>query len=136
MMNSRKSMAASAPTFVATNTAGGYRNAAGASVVGQGGQENDGLTFFEREKARLIEEINGVSTSGSTCTYPVSSKSHFITPAADMSGDAFLKKKKNFEQLLNSSNTLNRKLEEVLGVGKEFQTVADLWGVSRDLCIA
>lgn len=66
MMNSRKSMAASAPTFVATNTAGGYRNAAGASVVGQGGQESDGLTFFEREKARLIEEINGVSMSSPT----------------------------------------------------------------------
>jgi len=26
---------------------------------------------------------------------------------------------------------LNRKLEEVLGVGKEFQSVADLWGVSK-----
>lgn len=69
MMNSRKSMAASAPTFVATNTAGGYRNAAGASVVGQGGQESDGLTFFEREKARLIEEINGVSMSSPACIY-------------------------------------------------------------------
>jgi DASH complex subunit DAD1 len=27
-------------------------------------------------------------------------------------------------------NDLNRKLEEVYGVGKEFTTVADLWGVS------
>jgi len=62
-MNSRKSMAASAPTFVATNTNGGYRNAGGASVVGQGGQETDGLTYFEREKARLIDEISGVSVS-------------------------------------------------------------------------
>lgn len=122
-------MAASAPTFVATNTAGGYRNAAGASVVGQGGQESDGLTFFEREKARLIEEINGVSWNSPTCTYSVSLTSYITIRAADMNGDAFLKKK-NFEQLLNSSNTLNRKLEEVLGVGKEFQTVADLWGVS------
>jgi hypothetical protein len=86
-------MAASAPTFVATNTAGGYRNAAGASVVGQGGQENDGLTFFEREKARLIEEINGVSTNSPTCIYPVSRTSHVTIRAADMSGDAFLQKK-------------------------------------------
>lgn len=60
-------MAASAPTFVA-NTAGGYRNAAGASVVGQGAQDNDGLTYFEREKARLIEEINGVSLQCSVAT--------------------------------------------------------------------
>jgi hypothetical protein len=36
-----------------------------------------------------------------------------------------------FEELLTSSNQLNRKLEEVLGVGKEFQSVADLWGVSE-----
>ena len=28
------------------------------------------------------------------------------------------------------TNVLNRKLEEVHGVGKEFTTVADLWGVS------
>jgi hypothetical protein len=93
MMNSRKSMAASAPTFVATNTTGGYRNAAGASVVGQGGQESDGLTFFEREKARLIEEINGVSTNSPTCIDPVSRTSHATTRPADMSGDAFLKKR-------------------------------------------
>jgi hypothetical protein len=93
MMNSRKSMAASAPTFVATNTAGGYRNAAGASVVGQGGQESDGLTFFEREKARLIEEINGVSTNSPTCTDPVSFTSYTTARPADMSGDAFLKKR-------------------------------------------
>ncbi|KAJ9115130.1 hypothetical protein QFC22_005460 [Naganishia vaughanmartiniae] len=33
-----------------------------------------------------------------------------------------------FEELLSSANVLNRKLEEVFGVGKEFQTVANLWG--------
>lgn len=31
------------------------------------------------------------------------------------------------------TNVLNRKLEEVYGVGKEFTTVADLWGVSISL---
>jgi DASH complex subunit DAD1 len=34
-----------------------------------------------------------------------------------------------FEEVLSSANVLNRKLEEVYGVGKEFQTVANLWGV-------
>ncbi|EOQ98942.1 hypothetical protein J056_002708 [Wallemia ichthyophaga EXF-994] len=34
-----------------------------------------------------------------------------------------------FEQALNNSNMLGRRLEEVLGVGKEFKTIAALWGV-------
>lgn len=33
-----------------------------------------------------------------------------------------------FEELMTHTNVLNRKLEEVYGVGKEFTTVADLWG--------
>jgi DASH complex subunit DAD1 len=32
---------------------------------------------------------------------------------------------------MTHTNVLNRKLEEVHGVGKEFTTVAGLWGVSR-----
>lgn len=32
--------------------------------------------------------------------------------------------------MLTDANVLNRKLEEVYGVGKEFSTVAQLWGVS------
>lgn len=32
---------------------------------------------------------------------------------------------------MTHTNVLNRKLEEVYGVGKEFKTVASLWGVSR-----
>lgn len=39
----------------------------------------------------------------------------------------------NFEELMTHANVLNRKLEEVHGVGKEFSTVAELWGVSRSL---
>ena len=31
---------------------------------------------------------------------------------------------------MTHSNVLNRKLEEVHGIGKEFTTVANLWGVS------
>ncbi|KAF9257519.1 hypothetical protein L218DRAFT_814681, partial [Marasmius fiardii PR-910] len=32
-----------------------------------------------------------------------------------------------FEDLLSSTNGLNRKLEEVLGMAKEYDTVASLW---------
>ncbi|WWC71705.1 uncharacterized protein I206_105663 [Kwoniella pini CBS 10737] len=38
-----------------------------------------------------------------------------------------------FEELLGHTNVLNRKLEEVYGVGKEFTTVAALWGKFREL---
>ncbi|KAF7365419.1 F-box domain-containing protein [Mycena venus] len=33
----------------------------------------------------------------------------------------------DFEALLLSSNTLNRKLEEIHGMTKEYSTIADLW---------
>ncbi|PCH40157.1 hypothetical protein WOLCODRAFT_150196 [Wolfiporia cocos MD-104 SS10] len=32
-----------------------------------------------------------------------------------------------FEELLSSSNGLNRKLEEVLGMTREYETIAALW---------
>lgn len=32
-----------------------------------------------------------------------------------------------FEELLSSTNGLNRKLEEVLGMTKEYETIASLW---------
>ncbi|KAJ6620806.1 DASH outer kinetochore protein [Mycena sp. CBHHK59/15] len=32
-----------------------------------------------------------------------------------------------FEELLSSTNSLNRKLEEVLGMTKEYATIAALW---------
>ncbi|RDB17926.1 DASH complex subunit DAD1 [Hypsizygus marmoreus] len=32
-----------------------------------------------------------------------------------------------FEELLSSTNVLNRKLEEVLGMTKEYETIAALW---------
>ena len=42
-----------------------------------------------------------------------------------------------FEELLTNNNLLNRKLEEVSGMKKEFATIADLWEsfheVMRDL---
>lgn len=35
---------------------------------------------------------------------------------------------KSFEVLITESNILNRKLEDILGVGKEFETISALWG--------
>lgn len=32
-----------------------------------------------------------------------------------------------FEELLSTTNVLNRKLEEVLGMTKEYDTIASLW---------
>ena len=34
---------------------------------------------------------------------------------------------KGFEEILSSTNVLNRKLEEVLGMTKEYDTIASLW---------
>lgn len=38
-----------------------------------------------------------------------------------------------FEVLLSSTNLLNRKLEEVHGMTKEYQTIASLWSSFHDL---
>jgi len=38
-----------------------------------------------------------------------------------------------FEELLSSSNVLNRKLEEVLGMTKEYETIATLWNSFHEL---
>ena len=38
-----------------------------------------------------------------------------------------------FEELLSSSNVLNRKLEEVLGMTKEYKTIASLWESFHEL---
>ncbi|KAF7299213.1 F-box domain-containing protein [Mycena indigotica] len=35
--------------------------------------------------------------------------------------------KTDFETVLTSTNMLNRKLEEVIGMTKEYSTIADLW---------
>lgn len=37
------------------------------------------------------------------------------------------------ESILSNSNTLNRKLEESISVGKEFEPIAGLWGQFADL---
>jgi DASH complex subunit DAD1 len=38
-----------------------------------------------------------------------------------------------FEELLVSTNVLNRKLEEVLGMTREYDTIAALWKKFHDL---
>ncbi|KAG8925006.1 hypothetical protein FRC03_006199 [Tulasnella sp. 419] len=38
-----------------------------------------------------------------------------------------------FEELLSQNNVLNRQLEQVYGVGRDFTTVAALWGRFQDL---
>jgi len=38
-----------------------------------------------------------------------------------------------FEELLSSSNVLNRKLEEVLGMTREYETIASLWQSFHEL---
>lgn len=40
---------------------------------------------------------------------------------------------KGFEDLLTSTNALNRKLEEVLGMTKEYDTIASLWQTFHQL---
>ncbi|EPT05186.1 hypothetical protein FOMPIDRAFT_1045247 [Fomitopsis schrenkii] len=38
-----------------------------------------------------------------------------------------------FEELMSSSNNLNRKLEEVLGMSREYETIAALWQSFHEL---
>ncbi|KAF8478189.1 hypothetical protein DFH94DRAFT_634279 [Russula ochroleuca] len=38
-----------------------------------------------------------------------------------------------FEELLSSSNILNRKLEEVLGMTRDYDPIANLWGCFHEL---
>jgi len=39
----------------------------------------------------------------------------------------------SFEELLSSSNVLNRKLEEVGGMTREYETIAALWNSFHEL---
>lgn len=40
---------------------------------------------------------------------------------------------KGFEELLSTSNVLNRKLEEVLGMTREYETISSLWNSFHEL---
>ncbi|KAG8701214.1 hypothetical protein FRC08_004218 [Ceratobasidium sp. 394] len=39
----------------------------------------------------------------------------------------------SFEELLSNSNVINRRLEDIGGTGKSFDTVAQLWGSFHNL---
>ncbi|KAH7885087.1 hypothetical protein F5I97DRAFT_1328741 [Phlebopus sp. FC_14] len=75
-------------------------------------------SFFERERDRLCTEITAVMR---TLTEPVL---RALTNHSTTQG---------FEELLSSSNVLNRKLEEVLGMTREYETIAALWKSFHEL---
>jgi len=73
-------------------------------------QTDEEKPFFERERERLTREITSV------CALPFGifeQKTDHLP--------------KGFEELLSTSNSLNRKLEEVLGMTREYDTIAALW---------
>lgn len=74
--------------------------------------------FFNRERDRLAAEITSVSLAVYTRVLP---------------GSVVLILRQGFEELLSSSNTLNRKLEEVLGMTREYETIAALWQSFHEL---
>ncbi|EIN12828.1 hypothetical protein PUNSTDRAFT_61654 [Punctularia strigosozonata HHB-11173 SS5] len=61
-------------------------------------------SYFESERERLTLEITKASISS-----------------------------QGFEQLLSSSNDLNRKLEEALGMTREYDNIAELWNSFHQL---
>ena len=106
-------------------------------------------TFFTKERDRLTAEITSVCVLS-----PQSSPSHHhhhhlhlypthkntpysssLTPYHPLLTTIPLQKYiyQGFEELLSSSNNLNRKLEEVLGMTREYETIAELWQSFQDL---
>lgn len=79
-------------------------------------QEED-QTFFERERDRLSGEITAVCLSAPLIVLLL--KSWIVL--------------QGFEELLSTSNNLNRKLEEVLGMTREYETIAALWQSFHEL---
>ncbi|OJT11522.1 hypothetical protein TRAPUB_11940 [Trametes pubescens] len=78
--------------------------------------EEDG-TFFDKERDRLSAEISSVSGVKSYGSRDASAET----------------RPQGFEELLSSSNNLNRKLEEVLGMTREYETIAALWQSFHEL---
>ncbi|EPQ27284.1 uncharacterized protein PFL1_05207 [Pseudozyma flocculosa PF-1] len=80
--------------------------------------------------------------------YPATTPSEPITSTVDTSalrhGTVFEKERERLitdiaqgiESLMSSSNALNRKLEESISVGKEFEPIAGLWGRFSELMTA
>lgn len=70
---------------------------------------DDESSFFDRERDRLSREITSVSLRLQTQVIIAENQNQ------------------GFEELLSTTNVLNRKLEEVLGMTKEYDTIASLW---------
>lgn len=75
-------------------------------------------TFFDKERDRLTAEISSVSPRS------LRNIRCRLTRTTRPQG---------FEELLSSSNNLNRKLEEVLGITRDYETIAALWHSFHEL---
>jgi DASH complex subunit DAD1 len=95
-------------------------------------------SFFNRERDKLAAEIATVRAfvfpalahaprSATTTACPCFTITHIFTirPLCWFP--------QGFEELLSNSNVLNRKLEEVLGMTREYDTIAGLWGRFHEL---
>ena len=70
------------------------------------------VSFFERERSRLVGEITAV---GLVRIHDVARKHPMLIHY------------QGFEELLPLSNLVNRKMEEVLSMTKEYESTAALW---------
>jgi DASH complex subunit DAD1 len=98
-------------------------------------------SFFDRERDRLTGEIATVraflflfqifnvsrlpSRATNTCQSLQTNVSSWLFTVLSFH--------QGFEELLSSSNVLNRRLEEVLGMTREYDTIASLWGSFHEL---
>jgi DASH complex subunit DAD1 len=90
-------------------------------------------SFFDRERDRLTGEIATVRAFYCHRDHVSSiSRFHFnVYPHANPHASFLFPQ--GFEELLSSSNFLNRRLEEVLGMTREYDTIASLWGSFHEL---
>ncbi|KAJ9098549.1 hypothetical protein QFC19_006317 [Naganishia cerealis] len=110
-MHPRKSMATSAPTYVGGHQIGASASSSATpSVTGSDQPANHSPAGEDNEHG------------GAERSFFEQERDRLVEEIAG-----------GFEDLLSSANVLNRKLEEVFGVGKEFQTVANLWGQFNEL---
>lgn len=98
-------------------------------------------SFFDRERDRLTGEIATVRvlfffSFFIYCHHDTCVSRFFKTcihPHANQQPTSFFFFLQGFEELLSSSNFLNRRLEEVLGMTREYDTIASLWGSFHEL---
>ena len=87
-------------------------------------------SFFDRERDKLAGEITAVRV----CFHFHHPLPSSLQRAISVDDGLFLcTLAQGFEELLSSSNILNRKFEEVLGMTREYDTIAALWGSFHEL---